>query len=45
MAEERLGWLMLLALAVVCLVLATASRILLGRIDVRWRGETFTISG
>lgn len=45
MAEGRLGWLMLLAIAVVCLALATATRILLGRIDVRWRGETFTVSG
>jgi hypothetical protein len=45
MAEERLGWLMLLAIAVVCLVLATATRLLLGRLDLRWRGETFTISG
>jgi len=44
LAEERLGWLMLLAIAIVCLVLATATRLLLFRIDRRWRGDTFTVS-
>ena len=44
LAEERLGWLMVLAIAIVCLVLATATRLLLFRIDRRWRGDTFTVS-
>jgi len=44
LAEEQLGWLMLLAIAIVCLVLATATRLLLFRIDRRWRGDTFTVS-
>jgi hypothetical protein len=44
LAEERLGWVMLLAIAVVCLALGVATRLLLSRIDTRWRGDTFTVS-
>ena len=43
MAEETLGWRMLVAIAVVCMVLATVSRLLLLRIDKKWRHETFTV--
>ena len=43
MAEDWLGWRMLAALIVVCLVLATATRLLLFRIDTRWRYEAFTV--
>jgi hypothetical protein len=43
MAEDWLGWRMLVALVVVCLVLATATRLLLMRIDTRWRHEAFTV--
>ena len=43
MAEETLGWRMLVAIAVVCMVLATVSRLLLMRIDKKWRHETFTV--
>ena len=43
MAEETLGWRMLVAMAVVCMVLATVSRLLLMRIDKKWRHETFTV--
>ncbi len=43
MAEDTLGWRMLVAIALVCMVLATATRILLMRIDTRWRNEAFTV--
>jgi hypothetical protein len=43
MAEDWLGWRMLAALIVVCLVLATATKLLLMRIDTRWRYEAFTV--
>jgi hypothetical protein len=43
MAEEVLGWRMVVAIAMVCMVLATATRILLMRIDTRWRNEAFTV--
>lgn len=43
MAEEVLGWRMLVAIALVCCVLATATRILLMRLDTKWRNETFTV--
>jgi hypothetical protein len=43
MAEEALGWRMLVAMALVCMVLAIVSRLLLMRIDKKWRHETFTV--
>jgi hypothetical protein len=43
MAEETLGWKMLLAIALVCMVLATATRILLYRLDNKWRHEAFSV--
>ncbi len=43
MAEETLGWRMLVAIAVVCMILATVSRFLLLRIDKKWRHEAFTV--
>jgi hypothetical protein len=43
MAEETLGWRMLVAIAVVCMILATVSRFLLMRIDKKWRHEAFTV--
>jgi len=43
MAEEVLGWRMIVAMAMVCMVLATASRILLMRLDRKWANEAFTV--
>jgi hypothetical protein len=43
MAEETLGGRMIVAIAVVCMVLATVSRFLLMRIDKKWRHEAFTV--
>lgn len=43
MAEDALGWRMIVAIAVVCMILATVTRILLMRIDTKWRNETFTV--
>ena len=43
MAEEVLGWRMIVAMAFVCMVLATAARILLIRLDRKWAHEAFTV--
>ncbi len=43
MAEEVLGWRMVIAMALVCMVLATAARILLHRLDRKWAHEAFTV--
>jgi hypothetical protein len=43
MAQDVLGWRMILAMALVCMVLATASRILLMRLDRKWANEAFTV--
>ena len=43
MAEDWLGWRMVVAIALVCMVLATVTRLLLFRIEVRWRHEDFTV--
>jgi hypothetical protein len=43
MAQDWLGWRMLVALALVCMVLATVTRLLLNRIETRWRYEAFTV--
>lgn len=43
MAEEVLGWRMIVAIALVCMVLATVSRILLTRLDRKWAHEAFTV--
>jgi hypothetical protein len=43
MAEDWLGWRMVVAIALVCMVLATVTRLLLLRIEVRWRHEAFSV--
>ena len=43
MAQDVLGWRMVVALALVCMVLATAARILLMRLDRKWAHEAFTV--
>jgi hypothetical protein len=43
MAQEALGWRMIVAIALVCMVLATAARILLLRLDRKWAHEAFTV--
>jgi len=43
MAEEALGWRMILAIAIVCMALASAARVLLLRLDTKWRNEAFTV--
>jgi hypothetical protein len=43
MAQDALGWRMVLAMALVCMVLATAARILLLRLDRKWAHEAFSV--
>ena len=43
MAEEVLGWRMVVAIALVCMVLATATKVLLMRLDTKWGNEAFTV--
>ena len=43
MAQDVLGWRMVVAIALVCMVLATAARILLTRLDRKWAHEAFTV--
>ena len=43
MAEEALGWRMFVAIALVCMALATATQVLLMRLDTKWGNEAFTV--
>jgi hypothetical protein len=43
LAEDTLGWRMIVAIAFVCMVLLTTTRILLDRIDTKWMDATFTV--
>ena len=43
MAQDVLGWRMIIAIAIVCMALASAARILLLRLDNKWANEAFTV--